>query len=143
MTHTPYRPEITTQAELAAAWSFLMGPGGYSGHSLWMMIIRADDRPFPQLVEVTDAAAPPEPDEVGGFQQLLGRIGADLAPGTRFAFLRTRPGGPGLTGEDRAWARVLHDAARGAGVACEPVHLATRGDVRPIPPDELVGLASA
>lgn len=137
MTETPYRPLIRRQVDLERAWRRLMGPGDFSGHSLWLMVVLADDRPFPHLVEIDEALDPPGPDEVAGFASFLRHLVTDMGPGSRVAFLRSRPGGPDVTDEDRAWAQATYDACRLAGVAFELTHLATRGDVRPIPPDEL------
>jgi hypothetical protein len=96
-----------------------------------------DDRPLPQLTEVTGADDPPDEETLEGLVRLLGMLESEVAPGVRFAFLRSRPGGDAITEGDRVWATRLYDAARRAGVPCEVVHLATRGAVRPIPRDEL------
>lgn len=136
MTRETFAPTIRTQADLQEVWRHFMGPTGFGSASLWMMLV-LDDRPIPQLTEVTDADEPPDEHDVEGLVRLLQMLEAEVAPGARFAFLRSRPGGEVVTEEDRAWAAVLYDAARRAGVPCEVVHLATRGTVRPIPHDEL------
>jgi len=59
-------------------------------------------------------------------------------PGSRFAFLRSRPGGGRPNAEDRAWARALYEAGRRAGAALEVVHLANDHDVCPLPMDDLL-----
>ena len=56
----------------------------------------------------------------------------------RFAFLRSRPGGGGVTAEDRTWAGFLYDAARLAGVPVEVVHRASDHDLVPVPFDEML-----
>lgn len=137
----PSRPPIRTQADLERTWRLLMGPGGYGASSLWMMLI-LDDRPVPHLVEITGADDPPDPEEKNGFVSLLRSVGSRTGPGLRVAFLRSRPGTPAVTARDRTWAAV-YAATRAAGVGCEVVHLATRGDVRPVPPDDLSTLATA
>jgi hypothetical protein len=70
-----------------------------------------------------------------GFPEVL-RMLDEGEPGRSFAFLRSRPG-RGVTREDRAWARFLHDAGRVAGVEVEVVHLATDDDVTPLPLDAI------
>lgn len=119
-----------------------MGPWGFGGHSVWMLVIQ-DDRPLPQITELTESEDPPTGEDLDGFVALLARLAEGLAPDARFAFLRSRPGFDGVTEADRRWARALYDAARLAGVRCEVVHLATRDRVRPLPPDELSGPVSA
>lgn len=141
MTKTPFTPTIRTQAELRDAWEHLMGPWSFSGHSVWMMLV-LDDRPLPQLTEITDADDPPAPEDTRGLSDLLTMLEREVAPGARVAFLRSRPGADVVTETDRAWAAGLYAAARDAHVRCEVVHLATRGSVRPVPPDD-VGLATS
>jgi hypothetical protein len=134
----PFRPLIRTQADLEHAWRHLMEPLGFSGHSIWMMLVDGDDRPIPQLNEIEDAVEPPEPGEVDGLAELLRRLHADVAPQARFAFLRSRPGGGGINPDDRGWAHALYDAARRARVPIEVVHLATDHDLVPIPMDDFL-----
>lgn len=120
-----------------------MGPGGFAGHTIWLLVIR-EDRPLPQITEITDSQTPPDGAGLDGFADLLSRLSGSLGPDdVRFAFLRSRPGADQVSEDDRRWARALYDACRRADVRCEMVHLATRDRVRPLPPDELVGLVSA
>lgn len=131
-----YEPTIDTQAALQDAWRHLMGPWSYGGHSVWMMLI-LDDRPLPQLTEITESQDPPEEEETEGLAALLRMLNEEVVPGGRFAFLRSRPGADVITEDDRAWATSLYAAARAASVRCEVVHLATRGAIRPIPLDDV------
>ena len=141
MTTTPFSPTIRTQADLRDAWQLLMGPGAYSGHSVWMMLI-LDDHPFPHLTEITDAEEPPAAEDMGGLVELLRMLDREVAPGARVAFLRSRPGVGEITETDRAWAASLYAASRDAGIRCDVVHVATRGAVRAVPQDD-VGLATS
>ncbi len=140
---TPFRPVITTQLDLELAWRQLMEPLGFSDASVWMMMIGPDDRPLPQVTEITEAEEPPPADVLTEFVAHLGALLDDLAPGGRLAFLRSRPGAGGPDVEDRAWARALLDACRTAGVCGDVVHLATDVDLVPMPYDELAASASA
>lgn len=135
MTKTPFTTLIRSQSDLEVAWRHLMGPWGFGGHSVWLMLI-SDDRPLPALTELTESEMPPDDLVLSGLVELLRRLEAEVVPGVRFAFLRSRPGVDAVTGPDRAWAATLYAACRRAGVACEVVHLATKGSVRPIPPDD-------
>jgi hypothetical protein len=143
MTEMPYRPVIRRQRDLEATWRHLMGRGGFDGHSLWLMVILPDDRPFPHLLEIDEATSPPGSEELEGLSAFLRVLVTDLGEGSRVAFLRSRPGRRGVTDDDRAWAGATYDACRRAGVAFELTHLATQGDVLPIPPDDLPESASA
>ncbi|MCW2792648.1 MAG: hypothetical protein JWO76_1746 [Nocardioides sp.] len=136
MTKNPAESVIRSQSDLEAVWCDLMGAGGFGGHTVWMLLI-ADDRPLPQIVEITDAETPPDEEGRRGFAEVLTGVADLVGDDVRFAFLRSRPGGPTITEDDRAWAAALYDACRRAGVHGEVVHLATAGNVRALPPDDL------
>lgn len=135
-TAKPYRPLIRTQAELEGAWRHLMEPLGFTGRSLWVMVIDDDDRPIPHLTELTDLAVLPDARSAGDLAELTRVIGKAL-PSARLAFLLSRPDTGPPQSPDQAWAAALYAAARNAGTACEVVHLATDDAVTPIPWDGL------
>lgn len=101
---TPFRPTVRSQADLEAVWKHLMWPHtrerGFGGHSVWMLVIDADDRPFPQITEITGAVEPPDDERVSSLAELVGGL---VDRGRSFAFLRSRPGPTGVTDDDRAW----------------------------------------
>ncbi|MGA8248004.1 MAG: hypothetical protein WB797_13970 [Nocardioides sp.] len=134
MNDEPFRPLIRTQAELEQLWRRLMSPLGFSGETLWMVVIQ-DDRPVPQVMEIVDAADAPGDDDVVAFARVLERL---ASPDTRFAFLRTRPGGGRPDALDRAWAQALYRAGRQSGAGLDIVHLAHDHDVLPIALDDLL-----
>ena len=111
-----------------------MGPWSFGRPSVWMMLI-VHDRPLPQLTEIVEIGDPPDSELLDGLADLLAMLEREAAPDARVAFLRARPGRGTITDTDRAWASALYAAARRAGVPCEVVHLATRGEIRPIPAD--------
>ncbi|TGN63888.1 hypothetical protein EXE59_07940 [Nocardioides eburneiflavus] len=133
-----FEPVLTTQTQVEDAWRTLMGPWSFGGHSVWMMLV-VGDRPLPQLTEISECEDPPDAAHVEGLAEILLMLDRDVAPGLHVAFLRSRPGRSTITETDRAWARSLYASARRAGVPCAVVHLATRGDIRPIPAD-VVGI---
>lgn len=134
MTKPSFDPVVRTQSDVEQMWRHLISPLGFSGHSIWMVVIE-DDRPLRQVLEISESVEPPEGEDVAAFGRLLGRL---ASPGSRFAFLRSRPGVGGPDAVDRAWARVLYDACRAAGAAAEVVHLAHDQDILPIPLDDLL-----
>lgn len=136
-----YEPIINTQADLEEAWRFLMGPLGFGGESLWLMFIRPDGIPIPQLSEIEDCAEPPPPGEAAGFADFLSHFASADEPGLRLAVLRTRPGSSGPTDRDRQWAAIVYDACRTANLPAEVVHLATDQDIYPLPWDALGSVA--
>ncbi len=140
-TDEPDRPLIRTQADLERTWRHLVEPRAAEGSlgrpSIWMMLIDADDRPFPHLVEVAECPVPPEPDDARGFAELADDLLDEHAPGGRWAMLLVRAGTSTVTANDRAWAHALLEACRAQGVATDVLHLATDGVVVPLPYDEL------
>ncbi|WP_340537850.1 hypothetical protein [Nocardioides sp. GXZ039] len=135
-TKPPFRPIIRTQADLERTWRQLMGPWGFSRASLWLMFIDAEDRAVPSLTEIQDCDDLPDAAMLDNLAGMAARLLADCDPGGRLAVLRSRPG-DGITEHDRAWARGLVQACRSAGVPTEVVHLATHGEVKPLPYDDL------
>jgi hypothetical protein len=131
-----FDPVIRSQQDLADVWSRLMRPLGFSRRSVWLMLIGADDRPIPHLTEIEQAEDPPDPAELQGMAEVISELATELAPGGRVAFLRSRPGAPGVTADDRAWARALDDLGRLAGVPVDVVHRACDHDLVPVPRDD-------
>jgi hypothetical protein len=131
-----YAPVITTQSDLLDAWRHLMEPLGFAGPSVWMLLIGGDDVPLPVLHEISEAHHPPTPAQAAGLASVLASVAADH-PGSRWAFLRARPGRHGPDADDRGWAQALVAACRRAGAACDVVHLATDDRLVPLPVDDL------
>ena len=132
-----FRPVISTQSDLEDAWRHLMGPFGYDHRSVWWMLIEADGRPIPHLAEVEDADAAPADEERDAFASMLIHLQDGLEPGTRIAFLVSRPGHDAPRSKDLAWAAALYDVAHRASIPCEVVHLANDAGVVPLPLDAL------
>jgi hypothetical protein len=102
-----YCPTIRTQSDLEHTWRQLMEPLGFGGHSLWFMLIGADDHPYPGLTEIEDSEEVPTPDDLEALGELLASLLPAMAPGGRVAFLLTRPGRDGVTARDRDFAAAL------------------------------------
>jgi hypothetical protein len=134
MSDTPFRPLLHTQADVEAMWRRLMSPLGFGSESLWMIVIEGE-RPVPKILEIVQLGEPPDDDEIDTYAGVLAPL-AD--PDTRFALLRTRPGGGRPDANDRAWARALYDAGRRAGAHLEVIHLAHDHDVLPLAMDDLL-----
>jgi hypothetical protein len=131
-----FNPTIHSQQDLEDVWRHLMGPLGFSGRSLWLMLVDADGHPVPHLSQIEQADSPPDDGELAGFADIVRGLVDEFVPGGRIAFLRSRPGGPGLTPNDRAWARALYDVGRLSGVPVEVVHRACDHDLVPVPMDD-------
>jgi len=138
MSDTPYAPVLRTQADLEDAWRQLMGPLGFSGHSLWLMFVQADQTPLPHLSQVEGTVAPPTAQEQLNLVGFLKCLRGEMRRGERIVFLRSRPGRGGARPDDLAWARSLYDACRAAEVETDVVHLATDDVLVPLPMDDVV-----
>lgn len=142
-TDDTYRPLTATQAQLERVWTFLMGPDGFSTASLWVLVIRGDDRPFPHLLEMAEIPSVPAEDDAEVVASLIAEVSAGRrgfepwSEGDRLAFLLSRPGPSTVTEPDRRWARLLYAACREAGLTCAIAHLAADDGVRPLPLDEV------
>jgi hypothetical protein len=131
-------PPIRSQADLHRTWRSLMGPLGFGGRSLWLLVLDADGRPTPRLLQVDEM--PPRPDPA--MLSSLVRVVSSMAEGAgQVVFLVSRPGSDGLTAEDLAWASVLQEAARKAGIPVWPVHRANDQALLVITPDDLAASA--
>ncbi|QYJ03978.1 hypothetical protein KUV85_16900 [Nocardioides panacisoli] len=133
----PYTPPIRDQIDLEDLWHELMGRLGFSSPSLWLLLIGPDDRPVPSLTEVADAHELPTAAQRSGLVQVLREGARVVPPGSRFAFLRTRPGRDRIGIADRRWAAMLYAAAREAEVPCETVHAANDVHLVPVPWEDL------
>jgi len=138
MSDTPYAPVIRSQADLEDVWRHLMGPLGFSGHSLWLMFVQPDGVPLPHLSQVEDCVTPPTAVEQANFVALLKTLRREMRKDERLVFLRSRPGRGGAGPDDLAWARSLYDACRTADVQTDVVHLATDDTLVPLPMDEVL-----
>jgi hypothetical protein len=134
MSEIPFRPELRTQADVERMWRRLMEPLGFGSFSLWMVVIEGD-RPMPQVMEFAEMPVAPEEGDAESLGVFLEGL---AAPDTRFAFLRSRPGGGRPDADDRAWAHALYAAGRRAGARLEVVHLAHDHDVVPMTVDDLM-----
>lgn len=132
-------PPIRTQEDLHRVWRMLMGPLGFGGHSLWVLLLDEDARATPALVQIEEL--PPLPDL--RMREQLVRFLHHLVDGSEgsVVFLLTRPGRTGITVGERRWARALGDVARRAGLQPWPVHRANDHELVVVAPDDLAASA--
>src|SRR3954470_16748876 len=132
MTQTPHDTLIRTTDDLAALWHSLMGDGGFSRRSVWLLFLGSDGRPTPALVPIDDIPQRPVP----LFLENLGHIVRELVGWqdiASMAMLLSRPGHLTMTDDDRAWAQALHHVS-----ADSPPFLAVADSVQMFAPDDLM-----
>jgi hypothetical protein len=132
-------PPITSQDDLHGLWQTLMGPLGFGGHSLWLLLLDGDRRPTPTLLQIEDPPPLPDLKVRSNLTDFLAHL---VSPGDgSVAFLLTRPGRTPITAGERQWAQALGDVVRRAGLPSWPVHRANDLELVAITPDDLAASA--
>jgi len=110
---------IHSPADLEQRWRALMGPLGFSERLIWMAVIGPDNR-FTKALTQVEIDCPPNEDVANNLVWAMGEALGD-ASDLRLAALLTRPGSGGISDTDRAWTRLLTDAAVRHRLRFEPV----------------------
>jgi hypothetical protein len=131
----PHQTFVRTNAELTELWTDLMGPGGFSLRSLWMIFIHSDGELAPVVSPIEELPLEPDEQMLHNFRQVINDLTSDTE--LTAAFLLSRPGPSHLLPGDRRWAAALVRAL-GPELSPWPIHLATAGRVQVIAPDDLV-----
>jgi hypothetical protein len=131
----PEQTFVHTPAELTQLWADLMGPGGFSVSSLWMIFIYRDGQMAPVVSPIEDLPAEPDELMLRNFRGVIQELTED--GDVSVAFLLSRPGPDRVLAEDRRWAQGLVTTL-GPTLSPWPIHLATAGRVRVIAPDDLI-----
>ncbi|HET6561287.1 MAG TPA: hypothetical protein VFG72_05380 [Marmoricola sp.] len=134
LTHPDNMPPVRSQADLQRTWRALMGPLGFAGRSLWLLVLDGLGHPTPVILQVEEM--PPRPDAEMG-RSLVHVVSSVAEDAGQVVFLLSRPGRDGLTADDLAWALLLQDVARQAGMPVWPVHRANDHALVVIAPDDL------
>ncbi len=139
--HFDFDTPVRTQADLEQLWRDLMEPLGFSTGALWVLAIDGDNRPTRVLIEIRDEEMEPTAEEIARLGGILAHLRRDVPDGSRWAFLRCRPGRGGASSADRELISALVAGCRQAGVETDVVHLATDDTLVPMPFDELAASA--
>lgn len=132
-------PPVRTQADLHRHFRALMGRLGISRTSLRLAFFDEDGHSLPMLQEIDDLPELPSVDDLASLMRLCDYVlGIAGVPDGRVGFLLSRPGGPGVSAYDRAWASGLTAAARECGVRAFAVHLANDVELHAFTPDDAV-----
>lgn len=135
----PYCPVLATDADVTTMWRTIINPLGWHTRRLYLMFVDPSGRPHSHLIEVDDLPDTFDADDATRFVELLSMLVSDLGGGSCSAALMfARPGGGGLTDDDRSLCRELYLAARAADVRLELLHVATATAITPAPMDEVL-----
>jgi hypothetical protein len=141
MSERPDHPPVHDDADLLALWRRLMGPGGFGRRSLWTVWLDEHGMRLPVIVPIDDLPNQPDQLLVDNFVGVIGGVLRSTEART-VAVLLLRPGPSAKSADDRAWAVALIAAARRAGVAMWPVHIATNDLVQVFAPDDLMSAST-
>ncbi len=126
---------ISTDADLHAFWTALMGPLGFGRRSLWLAVFDANGRPVPLLQPVDDI--PLEPRRFLPQWQHFCRTTLEMTAAASAAVLYTRPGSDPMNDRDRRWARAIRASADGSA-RLWPTHFANDEHLTVFAPDDLI-----
>jgi hypothetical protein len=135
----PDRP-IRDLDDLTEAWRFVDGGHGYSAPQLFALLIDADGRVLPTIIQMYDEELDSAPDDPL-LEMFVDRLGETLdvhAPGGAVAIMKARPGSSEMNSLDRRWCRALHGHLHAASFASKPLFFATDTSLAVVPPDVLV-----
>ena len=129
---TPHDTVIRNADDLQTLWRDLMGDGGFSRRSVWLLFLDEDSRPSPVLVPIDDIPTSPVPAFVDNLRYIARElVGADDFASV--AMLLSRPGHKTMSENDRAWARALGQVS-----PVWPIFLAVADSVQMFAPDDLI-----
>lgn len=92
MEQIPFDATVHSQSDLEALWRRLMEPLGFSGRTLWMLIIGPGGQVLREIVQITEMPPEPRPGELDPLATFLGHLGLEPGDDIRLAFLFS-PGG--------------------------------------------------
>lgn len=130
-------PPFRSQTDLEEHWRMLMGALGFSTRSLWLNVLDEQSRPTSVLIQIEDVPLHPDDEHLARVVELCQHFIPEGSSRATVVFLLTRPGGPGLTGPERAWARGLLQAVARAKLPVWPVHCANDHALVACAPDDL------
>jgi hypothetical protein len=133
-------PPVRTETELMVRWRQIMGPWGFERRSLWLLWFDAAGFQLPIVVPIDDIPHLPDDDLVANLLHIaheVAHVDDSDGGGATVAVTLSRPGSARVTPSDRAWAQALLCQAAGTGVSLWPVHLATKGTLRPLTLDDV------
>jgi hypothetical protein len=136
----PYRPILTTDADVTTMWHTLINPLGWHLRRFYLMFVDAGGRPNPQIVEVDEIPEEFGREDADGIVGFLHHILEmfDLGDDGSVALMFARPGQARLTDDDRDLCLHLHAAARAQGLQLQLLHVGTDTAIIPVPMDELL-----
>jgi hypothetical protein len=132
------RALIRGPEDLLQHWRGLMGPLGFSERLLWLLFIDGDRRATTFLTQVERLPELPDLEILRNIMHVAAGVLDSTVEGGSLALQLSRPGRGQMSEGDRAWARGLTLAAAEIRLPLQPIHLATRDEIRRFAPDDLI-----
>jgi len=124
---------VRSALELTDRWAELLAPAAFASRSIWLSWVTPDGRQTPFLVPVEDVPARPRHRLVAELLALHEDVAAPAGDSRiLLAMALCRPGRPGATVDDRAWADAFRDVLDDALGTSWSLHLAAGGRVQPL-----------
>ncbi len=117
---------LESDAELLDRLQELLGQG--LRQQLWLMFLDAEHCQLPLLMP-SDVPRRPDPDDVSKLSDMISLIAEEVGAAAAVVTLE-RPEGSTITDDDRAWFRLIRDAAQQSSVPLRGPLLCHSGGVR-------------
>ena len=103
----PREPGIGDDGELRALWSTVLDEAAYSRWSLWMYFVDDGGRPLRRAMPIDDFPVDPDEELAERLAFLVGQLMQQDGTTAGVLLALTRPGEPGVSPRDKAWAALL------------------------------------
>jgi hypothetical protein len=142
MTSSPHLPtDVRTLTDLSTLWERVqsLAESPATRPCLWLAFLDPAGERQPAIVAFDDVPDRPEPSDAEALRAVLTDV-ADRVDVAHVAALLERQGDRRVSDDDRAWAGCLAGIGLTSGW---PMHVAVRGHVRVLAPDDLLGSVSS
>ena len=124
---------LTTDALIEQRVGSLVGRA--QNRQIWLLFVGQNHVQSPLVLPISDVPVAPSSDDLDNWRELV-RGTTEAVDAVEVIVVVERYGPERLTDADRAWARMLSDGCRVAGVALRAVLLSHRHGVRLLAPDD-------
>ena len=130
-------PPVRTHADLELAWRRLIEPLGFGSRQIFAILLDADGRVHPSIVNVTDCPAAPDGQMLVNLARSLRTVRDEADPDAAFAMLWARPTHAGTRASDIQWVRAITAVMRAHSLGEWPLYTADDSVLRVMSPDDL------
>lgn len=125
---------VRSDGDLTTAWRAVMGKLGFGRRSLWLLFLEPDGHVAPVIAPIDDVPARPDAIMLENIGHVAAEMCDSMGPGSRVAFLLSRPGRTRVGPDEHAWALGLREVVPTSHV----LHVANDVELRQMTPDDLV-----